>query len=127
MAKAKEPTEKRIVAKKIVDFSPYDLEGDIDEVLQFLQKIKDENAGIYRECIKLEVDWYRDENPSIVVTGHRLETDLEFSERRKEYFEAIQRKKDRLAKEAARHKAKKAKSEAEERKLYEQLKRKFGS
>ena len=117
MAKSKEPTEKKIIIETLTELSIHDFEGDLSEVLNLLQGLKSRNVAKYGVCIDLELDWYdSDSSPAIIVRGHRFETDKEFSERRKEYFEALQRKKD-----------KKAKSEAEERKLYEQLKRKFGS
>ena len=105
-----EKQEKKI---KIDSDILYDLAGDLNKCLKYLQDIPKIHPDFHR--FELEVDYGYD-NTGLILHGYRWETDKELASRL-----------EKAKKERERKKAAKDSQEEKERKLYEELKKKFES
>lgn len=107
--------KKKLIREKLCDFSIYDLDGKIDDVIGFLQEKKSifEGQGFFNISVDVDSDIVFGESVS-TLNGTRYETDEELKKRSKEARD--QKKKD-LEKELTK--------EQEEKELYESLKKKY--
>jgi hypothetical protein len=91
----------------------FDFTGKIEDLMKRLADIKSEHPD--HKDFEIESEWGGNDGPDIFnLIAYRLETDKEFEKR-------IKAKKAQREKKASE----KAKAEAEERELYEDLKKKF--
>jgi predicted deacylase len=98
-----------------LSLSYYDFEGNFKVIIETLQKALDENPGV-----DLTVDLHDDSwsGRGAMIYARRMETDEEYQARLNEIKDALSQKR-REARE------RKKTTEADERKLYEQLRAKY--
>lgn len=102
-----------------------DLCGDMDVVIEKLQKVRNDIRSAHRDAtnIKMDIDYHMSYYDSceidVEVTYDRLETDEEYAKRQERNAKA------KVAAAAARKQAKIARAESD-RKEWERLKKKFG-
>lgn len=99
---------------KVVLDSYFDPEGTVDALIASLQSIKETHPDHKDFVIERKYNGY-DEKDSYELMASRLETDKEFEKR----IKALQKQKEKAAKE-------KADQEEAELKLYEKLSKKYG-
>lgn len=106
-------------------FDPSNLDGSLDEAITMLQGYKERAAdnGWYK--VHIDVDWYYDDC-NIYIKAWRPETDAEYESRWAAHKAHLDKKAARQKKAAEAAARKLAKTEAEQRALYEELKAKFG-
>lgn len=107
--------ERKTIREQIEKFSVYDLDGDLEDAILFLQK----KQRLYGENVVIDVDpgdYYDISDTCIRLYRDRLETDNEFEKRIAED-----------EKVRARKQARQAKKEELERELYQKLKEKYES
>ena len=104
--KKQKQIEKISVSEFIATFSPYDLEGTLEDAVKYLQNQFQLND-------KIEF-YYSDEYSEYSVYRTRLETDKEYAARMKAEEQAL-----------AKQKKSKENKELRDRKEYERLKKKF--
>jgi hypothetical protein len=115
----------RKVVREVIRDLHDDLEGSVDEVIQKLQGMKERYhaEGWSDLFIDSEYGW---EDLRTVLYGKRPESDKEYDARIKDELRKVAARQKR--EERAKERAKEAllKEEEEQRKLYEELKAKFG-
>lgn len=109
----------------VSSFDPNELEGPVDEAIEVFQKAKAKAAENCWYNVHVYVDWHY-EDCTVYIRAWRMETDGEYEARYDAEKLRLAKRKERQQKAAERATAKLAKTEAEERKLYETLKAKFG-
>ena len=109
----------------LVGFDPNELDGPVDEAIELFQQAKAKAAENGWYNVHVYADWHY-EDCTLYIRAWRMETDAEYEARYEGEKLRLARKKEQQRKAAERAAAKLAKTEAEERKLYEALKAKFG-
>ena len=109
----------------VSSFDPSELEGQIDETIEVFHRGKAKAAKNGWHKVHVYVDWCY-EDCSVYIRAWRMETDAEYEARYEDEKLRLAKKKERQQKAAERAAEKLAKTEEEERKLYEALKQKFG-
>ena len=100
-----------------------DMIGTVDEIISFLQNVKERYGNEY---INLRIEYDDMDFYDKVIYGSRLENDKEYIQRIKKEEKAAQKEMKRHATVSAKKQEKKKKLESERRALYEELKNEFG-
>jgi hypothetical protein len=103
----------------------YEFEGPIKGLIEELQKCQKEAADKGWFGVHIELDHYY-EDITFYIRAWRQETDKEFNKRWEDHKHHLDKKRRRQQRSAELAQKKLQKTEAEEREMYEQLKRKFG-
>ena len=104
---------------------PSDFDGSVDEVILMLQGYKERAKDHDLYDLRVSADWGYDD-VSFDIRATRAETDDEYEARYQSEKERLSKKVARQRRAAERADKKLAKTEAEQRALYEKLKKKYG-
>lgn len=117
--------ERGEVLETVRRYDPYELDGPLEDLVTALRKAGEEATDKGWYGLHVWVDQHYDE-VTIYVRAWRQETDEEFNARWQAHTARLDAKRLRQKKKVEREAKKLAETEAEQRKLYEELKRKFG-
>lgn len=126
---ARKKQEKKLLKVKIpyISIDVYDFEGDLNDIIKYLKNIPNRIKEYDPDNVELEqIDKYQlvnnynnyDDGWEMEVQAFRWETDQEFNDRIAKQKETERKRKQTLA-------LKEKEKEAEDRKLYEELKKRF--
>lgn len=109
-----EQNYRKILNDYLVELSVFNFNGRVDDVIKMLENYRNEYTADGYFDIYISADHYYD-TVSIELRGERYETDGEYEKRMKAEKVLVQKAKDA-----------KKQQEADERKMYERLKKKYG-